>query len=223
MPLAEVTETNATDALHPAAATGPQSAAGFYNRAIKFAQCKEYDKALADLNEAITLIRNSPLRTSSAAKCGSRRTTWTKRSWILAKRSGSIPKARLLALASFAWAAKKKYDKAIDDYNEAIRLEPQDARSYYGRGYAWAAKKEFEKAVTDFDDAIRHDALFSAAYVGRAHAGPARRTTIRRSRTSTMPSGSIPASRVTTPAADMPTRRRGLRQSHRRLQRCPPA
>ncbi len=49
-------------------------------------------------------------------------------------------------------------------------MAPEDARSYYGRGFALSAKREFEKAKVDFDDAIRCDPLFAAAYVARGHA-----------------------------------------------------
>ena len=37
-----------------------------------------------------------------------------------------------------AWSDKKEYDKAIADYNEAIRLDPKDANAYINRGMAWA-------------------------------------------------------------------------------------
>jgi tetratricopeptide (TPR) repeat protein len=35
-----------------------------------------------------------------------------------------------------AWSEKKDDDKAITDYNEAIRLDPLSARAYYDRAIA---------------------------------------------------------------------------------------
>lgn len=37
-----------------------------------------------------------------------------------------------------AWVTKLKYDQAIADFNEVIRLDPSDARSYNGRAWIWA-------------------------------------------------------------------------------------
>ena len=45
--------------------------------------------------------------------------------------------------------------RALADYAEAIRLEPNDAIAHYGRGLVWCAKAEYVKAVADFDEAIR--------------------------------------------------------------------
>ena len=67
-----------------------------------------------------------------------------------------------------AWYAKKEYDKAIADYDEAIRLDPKHAMAYNSRGNAWHAKKEYDKAIADYDEAIRLDPKHAVAYNGRA-------------------------------------------------------
>jgi tetratricopeptide (TPR) repeat protein len=53
--------------------------------------------------------------------------------------------------------AGKQYDKAIKDYTEAIRIDPENARAFNNRGNAWYAKKEYDKAMKDYDEAIRLD------------------------------------------------------------------
>ena len=45
--------------------------------------------------------------------------------------------AGLLSSVGELQASKGEYDKAIADYNEAIRLDPNDAAAYGGRGIAW--------------------------------------------------------------------------------------
>ena len=37
----------------------------------------------------------------------------------------------------YSWYAKNEYDKAIADYNEAIRLDPKFALAYVDRGIVW--------------------------------------------------------------------------------------
>jgi len=48
-----------------------------------------------------------------------------------------------------SWSGKKEYDKAIADYDEAIRLKPDFAAAYYNRGYAYTKKGDKVKAEAD--------------------------------------------------------------------------
>jgi tetratricopeptide (TPR) repeat protein len=50
-----------------------------------------------------------------------------------------------------------EYDKAIADYTEAIRLNPNDAHAFYNRGLARAKKNELNEAIEDYTKAIRLD------------------------------------------------------------------
>ena len=60
------------------------------------------------------------------------------------------------ALASAStWESLNNYDKAINVYGAAIRLDPQFADAYVHRGQAWAIKKEHKRAIADYNDAIR--------------------------------------------------------------------
>ena len=51
---------------------------------------------------------------------------------------------------------KKDYQGAIADYNEASRLNPNDARAYYNnRGLAKSALGDKQSAIADYNEAIR--------------------------------------------------------------------
>jgi tetratricopeptide (TPR) repeat protein len=61
--------------------------------------------------------------------------------------------------------AKKNYDKAIEDYTEAIRLNPKYWSPYYGRGVAYYWKKNYDKAIKDYTEAIRLNPKNASAYI----------------------------------------------------------
>jgi tetratricopeptide (TPR) repeat protein len=65
------------------------------------------------------------------------------------------------------WARKGEIDKAIADYNEAIRLDPKVAPAFGLRGNAWYVKKEYDKAIADFNEAIRLDPKLALAFHNR--------------------------------------------------------
>jgi tetratricopeptide (TPR) repeat protein len=66
------------------------------------------------------------------------------------------------------WAAKGDHNRAIADYDAALRLNPKSADAHHNRGSAWANKGETDKAIADYDAAIRLDPAESSPYAGRA-------------------------------------------------------
>jgi len=50
--------------------------------------------------------------------------------------------------------SKSKFDEAIADFSEAIKLEPDNPFSYNKRGSAYMNKKEYDLALSDFNKAI---------------------------------------------------------------------
>ena len=67
-------------------------------------------------------------------------------------------------------AVQKGYDKAIADCNDAIRLNPKDAKAYRNRGDAYEDKGDFDKAIADLTEAIRLDPEDAKAYSYRGFA-----------------------------------------------------
>ena len=66
-----------------------------------------------------------------------------------------------------AWANKGNLDNAIADYNEAIRLDPNNADAYYNRGIAWGRKGNLDNAIADYNEVIRLNPNFADAYYNR--------------------------------------------------------
>jgi tetratricopeptide (TPR) repeat protein len=69
-----------------------------------------------------------------------------------------------------AYSSKEDFDKAIADYNQAIRIKPDDASAYADRSWAYYLKGDNDSAITDADEAIRLRPNYAYAYVTRGYA-----------------------------------------------------
>lgn len=80
-----------------------------------------------------------------------------------------------------AYISRRDYDHAIQDFNEAIRLNPNDASAHYfpgnaygGRGIVFDNKddyghaiQDYNEAIQDYTEAIRLNPSYALAYYGR--------------------------------------------------------
>ncbi|GAB6391745.1 MAG: hypothetical protein MdMp014T_1118 [Treponematales bacterium] len=69
-----------------------------------------------------------------------------------------------------AYEKQNDYDKAWDNYNQAIKIDPNYAYAYYGRGYMYYQKQDYDKAIADYTQAIRLDSNFTLVYNARGNA-----------------------------------------------------
>jgi tetratricopeptide (TPR) repeat protein len=81
--------------------------------------------------------------------------------------NGSLARARDCLNRGRDWLHKKEFDKAIQEFDEAIRLNSKDGDMYQWRGRAWYLKNDYDKAIVDVDEAIRRNAKDSEAYLLR--------------------------------------------------------
>lgn len=65
------------------------------------------------------------------------------------------------------WYGKGEWDKAIAAYDEAVRLDPENAVAFKNRGATRNKTKEFDLAIADFEHAIRLKPGFAAAFLFR--------------------------------------------------------
>lgn len=71
-----------------------------------------------------------------------------------------------------AYKAKGDYDRAIVDYNEAIKLDPEYTLAYNDRGIAYKNKRDYDRAIADYNEVIRLEPRSAFAYnnLGNAYA-----------------------------------------------------
>ena len=63
-----------------------------------------------------------------------------------------------------------EYDRAIQDYDQAIRLNPNYASAFNNRGLAYVNKGDNDRAIQDYDQAIKLNPNDTVAIKNRADA-----------------------------------------------------
>jgi tetratricopeptide (TPR) repeat protein len=81
---------------------------------------------------------------------------------------GMDEQSRLAALRQAE--ERKQPDRAISDYDEAIRLNPKDVSAYVNRGDAYRHNGDYDRAISDYDQAISLAPERAIAYFSRGFA-----------------------------------------------------
>ena len=118
-----------------------------------------------------------------------------------------------------AYRAKGDHDRAIADYDEAIRLDPKDAVAYSNRGIAYKDKGDYDRAIADYNEAIGLDPKNAVAYNNRGVAYNAKGDPDRAIADYNEAIRLDPKYATPTPTAARRTRQGRLRPRHRRLRR----
>ena len=62
---------------------------------------------------------------------------------------------------------KGMYDKAIEEFNKAIEINPNDANAYNNRGFAYGMIGNLDQAIEDYNKAIEINPKLAEAYHDR--------------------------------------------------------
>jgi tetratricopeptide (TPR) repeat protein len=66
-----------------------------------------------------------------------------------------------------AWADQGKYDRAVEDFNRALELDPNYPDAFNGRALAYAGEQQYDHALQDFNQAIKLDPNYAIAIFNR--------------------------------------------------------
>ena len=75
---------------------------------------------------------------------------------------------RLATARGVAHKFKGDFDRALEDYDQAILLNPSFANAYNNRGVIYRLKDEYDRAIRDYDQAIWLDNNIPATFYNRA-------------------------------------------------------
>jgi tetratricopeptide (TPR) repeat protein len=144
----------------------PQTAGNFFDRGIMFAMRKNYGQAVVEFTQA---IRINPNLTAAYILRGRALLADGGLAEGVDEIFGRIKTAGS-ALSKDPEALQKRNranNQAAADYSEAIRLEPDNAVAYNGRGVAWHQLAGYDRALEDFNQAMRLSPDYAAPYFRR--------------------------------------------------------
>ena len=144
--------------------TGQNLAVAFTNRGLAYKKKGQWDKAIADYDEAIRLKPDFVFAFNNRGNAYYYKGQFDR---AIADFNNAIRLKPDLAEAfgnrGNVYRKKGQFDRAIEDYNKAIRLSPENARSFADRGLAYEKKGELIQAIRDFKKAhalgFRHSLL----------------------------------------------------------------
>jgi tetratricopeptide (TPR) repeat protein len=136
-----------------------------------FKSNRDYDRAIADFNEA---IQYKPNLTQAYNNRGNAYANKGEYDHAIADYNLAIQLEPADAAAynnrGNAYAYKGDYDRAIANFDQAIQLAPDFAITYYNRGNSHANEGKDDQAIVDFGVAIRIKPDFADAYNNRGNA-----------------------------------------------------
>ena len=149
----------------------PRSPLAYEARGTGWRHMKEYDRAIADFNEAIRLdpeATRGPI--SPAASPGAISGRTTRPSPTSTRRSQLDPAEprRLRRVAAMPGPTRKTTTRRSPILRGSFRLDPRNAWAYASRGLAEAERQQYDKAVADLDQALQLEPDNPDALNGRA-------------------------------------------------------
>ena len=151
----------ALDDFNTAIERNPNLINGYIGRATIYIQQGELQKAIADLTESITYL--DPKDPVANFKLGSVKGELKNYEDAIQNFTKVIDTKNQDAADYYADAYYKrgianlnlkKYQKAVNDFNEAIKHDSEYVAAYYNRGVAMAALGDYEKATKDCQKAL---------------------------------------------------------------------
>jgi tetratricopeptide (TPR) repeat protein len=142
-----------------------QSAVDYYQQGNVWSEKKEFDRAIADYDQAIKLDPKYIDAYNNRGLAWNEKKEYDRAIADLDQAIKFDPNyAKAYYNRGVSWNGKGEYDRAIADCDRAIKLAPKYTKAYSNRGFAWRNKKQYDRAIADYNEAIKIDPKFAAAY-----------------------------------------------------------
>jgi tetratricopeptide (TPR) repeat protein len=140
----------------------PRTAGAHLDRGILFAGRNDFEQAIEEFTAALNLDRNL-----STAYMLRGRALFAGVSKVIAVGDNFSGVSTYSTGGKVSSAQQQVFEKAIADFTQAIRLDPNNALAYGERGNAYADKGDYDRAIADHTRTIKLDPNNAAAYSNR--------------------------------------------------------
>lgn len=136
----------------------------YYNRGMAYLKNRRYDKSIYDFNKALELTpgRDKELKFDILVSRGNAYQKSNEFDNAIKDYSDAIeliPNHETLKYVygsrAWVWFAKGNHANAINDFSEAIKIDPETAAAYYGRASVWLKEMDFPRALADAKEAVK--------------------------------------------------------------------
>lgn len=140
----------------------------FFSRGMVRLKKEDYDRAIADFNEAIRRNPVDQLAYNNRGLAYSHKGDYTRAVEDYTEAIRLNPKdASAYSNRGNTYSYMGDYDRAMKDFNKAVRLTPKDSRVYNNRGNSHSDKGDYKRAIKDYSRAISLDPKNADAYKNR--------------------------------------------------------
>ena len=160
-----------TAAINSGLFRGKKAAINYNNRGWAYNDKGEYERGLADLNEAIRLDPRLWPAYSNRGESYFRKKDYDRALEDFSESLRLNPNHLLgLLRRGMIFDLKGDHDRALKEFDEAVRSNPKNAVAYASRGSSLFQKRDYDRALADFNEAIRLDPKLVAAVTWRGQA-----------------------------------------------------
>lgn len=152
----------------------PDLGLAYNNRGLTYLVTGDYDRAISDFSQALKLIPHTADSANTLRSKGSQVGT-------ILQSDREVPIANFNFFDEFsdyilyinrgsAYLSKKNYDRALADFNQAIKIQPDRALAYFNRASIYFSKENYDHTIADCSQVIKLQPDFALAYMKRGSA-----------------------------------------------------
>ncbi|MCZ8026164.1 MAG: tetratricopeptide repeat protein [Microcystis sp. LE19-10.1B] len=138
-------------------------------QSVVYRSLENYEQALTVINQAISLFPNNPKSYIIKWVVLYELKRYDEGLDTITQAINRAPRAFWYVIRGGSYSLQKKYELALDDFNKAMKLNPNYALAYSGRGELYYYQKKYDLALADFNKAIDINPNFAEAYSNRGN------------------------------------------------------
>ena len=132
-------------------------------------QLKQPNKALIAINKAIELQPKNPNLYNEKWVVLNASKRYKEAEIAISKAIDLAPRAGFYSNRGNLYYRQKKFDLALDDFNEALKINSNFSTAYSNRGLIYEEQKKYDLALDDYNKAILINSKYASAYNNRGN------------------------------------------------------